>query len=80
MHLNPLPPDLGDILRKYSKVIVPELNFGQLTNLIRGKYMVDAQALTKVQGLPFMSREIEAAIEEAIASVASTSADQKVSS
>jgi 2-oxoglutarate ferredoxin oxidoreductase subunit alpha len=80
IHLNPLPPDLGEILRSYSKVIVPELNFGQLTNLIRGKYLVDAQALTKVQGLPFKSREIEAAIEEALASIASTSTDQKVSS
>jgi 2-oxoglutarate ferredoxin oxidoreductase subunit alpha len=80
MHLNPLPPDLGEILRRYSKVIIPELNFGQLTNLIRGKYLVDAQALTKVQGLPFKSREIEAAIEEALASIAGTSTDQKVSS
>jgi 2-oxoglutarate ferredoxin oxidoreductase subunit alpha len=80
MHLNPLPPDLGEILKRYSKVIVPELNFGQLTNLVRGKFLVDARALTKVQGLPFKSREIEAAIEEALASVASTSSDQKVSS
>ena len=80
MHLNPLPPDLGEILKRYSKVIVPELNFGQLTTLIRGKYLVDAQALTKVQGLPFKSREIEDAIEEALASIASTPADQKVSS
>ena len=80
MHLNPLPPDLEEILKRYSKVIVPELNFGQLTNLIRGKYLVDAQALTKVQGLPFKSREIEVAIEEALASIASTSNDQKASS
>ena len=80
MHLNPLPPDIGDILKSYSKVIVPELNSGQLTNVLRGKFLVDAQALSKVQGLPFKSREIEAAIEEALESIASTSTDQKVSS
>jgi 2-oxoglutarate ferredoxin oxidoreductase subunit alpha len=67
MHLNPLPPDLGDILRRYRHVIVPELNMGQLTQLIRGRYLVDAQALTKVQGMPFKSREIEAAIDAALA-------------
>ncbi len=75
MHLNPLPADLGDILRRYQRVIVPELNMGQLTQLIRGRYLVDAQALTKVQGMPFKSREIESAIDEAIASIGSTSAD-----
>ena len=80
VHLNPLPPDLGDIMRRYSHVIVPELNSGQLSNLLRGKYLVDVKALTKVQGLPFKSREIEAAIEEAIASITSTATDQKVSS
>ena len=72
MHLNPLPSDLGDILHRYQRVIVPELNMGQLTNLIRGKYLVDAKALTKVQGLPFTAREIEAAIDEALASITST--------
>jgi 2-oxoglutarate/2-oxoacid ferredoxin oxidoreductase subunit alpha len=72
MHLNPLPSDLGDILHRYQRVIVPELNMGQLTNLIRGKYLVDARALTKMQGLPFKSREIMAAIDEALASITST--------
>jgi 2-oxoglutarate/2-oxoacid ferredoxin oxidoreductase subunit alpha len=43
MHLNPLPPDLGDILKRFDRVIVPELNMGQLTALIRSKYLVDAQ-------------------------------------
>ncbi|MGB0113556.1 MAG: 2-oxoacid:acceptor oxidoreductase subunit alpha [Ilumatobacteraceae bacterium] len=74
MHLSPLPPDLGDILSRYQRVIVPELNMGQLTHLIRGKYLVDATALTKVQGMPFKSREIEAAIDEALASIADRSA------
>ncbi len=72
MHLNPLPSDLGDILHRYQRVIVPELNMGQLTNLIRGKYLVDAKALTKMQGLPFKAREIMAAIDEALASITST--------
>ncbi|NQY55536.1 MAG: 2-oxoacid:acceptor oxidoreductase subunit alpha [Ilumatobacteraceae bacterium] len=66
VHLNPLPPDLGDILSRYRRVIVPELNSGQLTNVIRARYLVDARALTKVQGLPFKSREIEKAIVEAL--------------
>jgi 2-oxoglutarate ferredoxin oxidoreductase subunit alpha len=71
MHLNPLPPDLGDILRRYRRVIVPELNMGQLTNLVRSTYLVDARALTKVQGMPFKSGEIMAAIDEALESIAS---------
>jgi 2-oxoglutarate ferredoxin oxidoreductase subunit alpha len=61
-HLNPLPNDLGDKLRCYSTVVVPELNRGQLCNIIRGKYLVDAQPVNKVAGLPFTIREIEAAI------------------
>ncbi len=69
MHLNPLPPDLGDILRRYRRIIVPELNCGQLTNVVRAKYLVDAKVLSKVQGLPFKSREIEAAIEEVLDSL-----------
>jgi 2-oxoglutarate ferredoxin oxidoreductase subunit alpha len=72
MHLNPLPPDLGDILKRFKRVIVPELNMGQLTNLVRSKYLVDARCLSKVQGMPFKSREIEAAIDEALASLAAT--------
>ena len=69
MHLNPLPPDLGDVLKRFKRVIIPELNMGQLTTLIRGTYLVDAQCLSKVQGMPFKSREIEAAIDEALASI-----------
>jgi len=72
MHLNPLPPDLGDILKRFERVIVPELNMGQLTALIRGTYLVDAQCLSKVQGMPFKSRDIEAAIDEALASISTT--------
>jgi 2-oxoglutarate ferredoxin oxidoreductase subunit alpha len=64
-HLNPLPRNLGDLLRQYRRVIVPELNLGQLCRLVRSEYLVDARAVSKVQGLPFTSLEIEAAIEEA---------------
>jgi 2-oxoglutarate ferredoxin oxidoreductase subunit alpha len=66
VHLNPLPPDLGDILARFDRVIVPELNTGQLANVLRAKYLVDARPISKVQGLPFKSREIESAIVDAI--------------
>jgi 2-oxoglutarate ferredoxin oxidoreductase subunit alpha len=65
-HLNPLPPNLGDVLKKYPKVIVPELNLGQLCRIVRAEYLVDAQPVNKVQGLPFTARELEAAIEGAL--------------
>ena len=67
-HLNPLPNDLGDKLRQFPKVLVPELNKGQLCNIVRGKYLVDARSVSKMSGLPFRTREIEDAIEEARAS------------
>ena len=70
-HLNPLPKDLGDILRSFRKVIVPELNLGQLTRIVRAEYLVDALAITKVQGLPFAAREIEDAIDIALKEAAS---------
>jgi 2-oxoglutarate/2-oxoacid ferredoxin oxidoreductase subunit alpha len=81
VHLNPLPPDLGDILTRYRRVLVPELNTGQLTNVIRAKYLVDARVVSKVQGLPFKSREIEVAIDEALRSLdAETSTDSSSTS
>jgi 2-oxoglutarate ferredoxin oxidoreductase subunit alpha len=57
-HLNPLPPDLGEVLRRFSKVLVPEMNLGQLIRLIRAEYLVDAVGLNKIQGLPFKASEI----------------------
>ena len=51
-HLNPLPPDLGDILRQYRKVLVPEINSGQLVRVLRAEYLVDAVGFNKVQGQP----------------------------
>jgi 2-oxoglutarate/2-oxoacid ferredoxin oxidoreductase subunit alpha len=62
-HLNPLPKDLGDVLRRYDKVIVPEMNLGQLVRIVRSEFLVDAIPLTKIQGLPFLTREIEQGIE-----------------
>ena len=57
-HLNPLPKDLGDIIKRFKKVIVPELNLGQLSLILRSKYLVDAIPLTKVQGKPFKVSEL----------------------
>jgi 2-oxoglutarate ferredoxin oxidoreductase subunit alpha len=56
--LNPLPADLGDILRRYRKVLVPEMNLGQLLRLIRAEYLVDAIGFNKIQGRPFKVSEI----------------------
>lgn len=69
VHLSPLPPDLEDLLRRYKRVVLPELNRGQLAHHLRGKYLIDITSISKVQGLPFKSREIEAAIDEAVASI-----------
>ena len=63
-HLNPLPKDLGEKLKRFDKVLVPELNRGQLCNIVRGRYLVDAKSLSKVAGVPFTTRELEAAIDE----------------
>ena len=55
------------MLRRYAKVLVPELNTGQLARVVRAEYLVDAHSLSKVQGLPFTAREIEDAIEQELA-------------
>ncbi|MDR2239524.1 MAG: 2-oxoacid:acceptor oxidoreductase subunit alpha [Zoogloeaceae bacterium] len=57
-HLNPLPPDLGDIMKRYKKVLVPEMNLGQLSRLLRERYLIDVVQLNKVQGKPFKVSEI----------------------
>jgi 2-oxoglutarate ferredoxin oxidoreductase subunit alpha len=62
-HLNPLPRDLGDVLHRFERVLVPELNVGQLVRLLRAEYLVPAESLSKVQGQPFRVSEIRAAIE-----------------
>ena len=66
VHLNPLPANLGEVLHRFQHVIVPELNLGQLCRIVRAEYLVDAKAITKVQGLPFTAQELEAAIEEVL--------------
>ncbi|MGH9090245.1 MAG: 2-oxoacid:acceptor oxidoreductase subunit alpha [Acidimicrobiales bacterium] len=61
-HLNPFPANLGDVLARYPTVLVPEVNLGQLSRLVRAEFLVDARSLTKVQGVPFRTGEIETAI------------------
>ncbi|HEX9968509.1 MAG TPA: 2-oxoacid:acceptor oxidoreductase subunit alpha, partial [Acidimicrobiales bacterium] len=67
VHLNPFPSNLGDVLRRYPKVLVPEMNLGQLSRMVRTDFLVDARSYNKVQGLPFTSAEIEAAVLEELA-------------
>jgi 2-oxoglutarate ferredoxin oxidoreductase subunit alpha len=66
VHLNPFPANLGEVLARYRKVLVPEMNLGQLSRLVRAEYLVDARSLTKVQGLPFSAGEIENELVEMI--------------
>src|SRR5580692_10635968 len=63
-HLNPLPANLGDVIKRYKQVLVPELNMGQLLWVLRAKYLVDAIGLNKIQGRPFKQSELEQKIEE----------------
>jgi len=62
VHLNPFPANLGDVVSRYRRVLVPEMNLGQLTSMIRSEFLVDARAITKVQGQRFLFSEIEAAV------------------
>jgi 2-oxoglutarate ferredoxin oxidoreductase subunit alpha len=63
-HIWPLPRNLGQVLKSYDRVLVPEMNTGQLSTLLRAQYLVDAEGLNKVSGKPFKISEIEAAIAE----------------
>ena len=65
-YLNPLPPNLGEILSRYKTVLVPELNMGQLSWILRAKFLVDAVGLNKIQGRPFKQSELEQKIEEVL--------------
>jgi 2-oxoglutarate ferredoxin oxidoreductase subunit alpha len=67
-YLNPMPRNTGEVLKRYKKVLIPELNAGQLRMLIRANYLVDAVGLNKVQGKPFLVSEIEEKIEELLRS------------
>ncbi|MGH3323601.1 MAG: 2-oxoacid:acceptor oxidoreductase subunit alpha [Streptomyces sp.] len=66
-HLNPFPGNLGELLRRYEKVVVPEMNLGQLSTLIRAKYLVDAHSYTQVNGMPFKAEQLATALMEVIA-------------
>jgi 2-oxoglutarate ferredoxin oxidoreductase subunit alpha len=61
-HLNPFPRNLGEVLARYPKVLVPEMNLGQLSRLLRAEFLVDAKSVTKVRGVPFTAGELEQAI------------------
>jgi 2-oxoglutarate ferredoxin oxidoreductase subunit alpha len=58
-HLNPLPADLGEVLGRYQRVLIPEINLGQLAMLVRSRFLVDAQSFNKVAGVPFRAAEME---------------------
>jgi 2-oxoglutarate ferredoxin oxidoreductase subunit alpha len=64
-HLNPFPANLGEVLRRYERVILPEMNLGQLATLLRAKYLVDVRSLTQVTGLPFKAERLASAFKEA---------------
>ena len=65
-HLNPFPSNLGEVLRRYDKVLVPEINLGQLALLVRGRYLVDVISYNRVRGLPFQAAELAGVIEDVI--------------
>jgi len=65
-HLNPFPPNLGDVLRRYDKVLLPEINLGQLALLLRGRFLVDVISYNQVRGLPFRAAELAGVIEDVI--------------
>jgi 2-oxoglutarate ferredoxin oxidoreductase subunit alpha len=63
-YLNPMPKNIGEVLKRYKKVLVPELNAGQLRMLLRATFLVDAEGLNKIQGRPFLVSEIEQKIDQ----------------
>ncbi|MET8131948.1 2-oxoacid:acceptor oxidoreductase subunit alpha [Streptomyces sp. NPDC005251] len=65
-HLNPFPRNLGAVLKRYDKVVIPEMNLGQLATLVRAKYLVDAHSYNQVNGMPFKAEQLAAALKEAI--------------
>ncbi|MDE3722367.1 2-oxoacid:acceptor oxidoreductase subunit alpha [Nocardiopsis sp. N85] len=65
-HLNPFPANLGEVLRAYDRVVVPEINLGQLALLLRGRFLVDVIGYNKVRGLPFKAEELAGALQEVI--------------
>ena len=77
-HLNPFPNDLGDVLERYEKVLVPEMNLGQLSMLLRARYLVDAVGYNHVRGLPLKAAELADAIGELVAQAEGVDVDLSV--
>jgi 2-oxoglutarate ferredoxin oxidoreductase subunit alpha len=67
--LNPLPKNLGDLMKRFKRVILPELNKGQLCMMLRSKYLVDVESYSKVDGQPFKSHEITARLTDRLSSL-----------
>ncbi|MZE79660.1 2-oxoacid:acceptor oxidoreductase subunit alpha [Streptomyces xinghaiensis] len=65
-HLNPFPRNLGEVLKRYDRVVVPEMNLGQLAALLRAKYLVDARSYNQVNGMPFKAEQLAGVVKEAI--------------
>ncbi|MFE4702074.1 2-oxoacid:acceptor oxidoreductase subunit alpha [Streptomyces sp. NPDC056738] len=65
-HLNPFPRNLGAVLGRYDKVVIPEMNLGQLATLVRARYLVDAHSYNQVNGMPFKAEQLATALKEAI--------------
>jgi 2-oxoglutarate ferredoxin oxidoreductase subunit alpha len=65
-HLNPFPANIEEVLRSYDKVVVPEINLGQLALLLRGRYLVDVIGYNRVRGLPFKAEELQTALQDVI--------------
>ncbi|GGV77820.1 2-oxoacid:acceptor oxidoreductase subunit alpha [Streptomyces thermoviolaceus] len=65
-HLNPFPKNLGAVLERYERVVIPEMNLGQLATLVRAKYLVDAHSYNQVNGMPFKAEQLATALKEAI--------------
>jgi 2-oxoglutarate ferredoxin oxidoreductase subunit alpha len=68
-HLNPFPANLGEVLARYDRVVIPEMNLGQLTQLVRSRFLVDAISFTQVRGMPFLSTELGDMLQGVISSV-----------
>ncbi|MCZ7439969.1 2-oxoacid:acceptor oxidoreductase subunit alpha [Micromonospora sp. WMMC241] len=68
-HLAPMPANLGEVLRSYDRVVIPEMNLGQLAHVIRARYLVDAIGYNQVRGLPFTAAELETMLEEVLKNV-----------
>jgi 2-oxoglutarate/2-oxoacid ferredoxin oxidoreductase subunit alpha len=70
-HLNPFPANLGEVLARYDRVVVPEMNLGQLAHLVRARYLIDTVSFTKVAGTPFKAEQIESCLLQHLEEVAS---------